>query len=104
MSESTSRTHDPLCYLSFACLSSADGHHSHAVDGATATTSNCVVCNRDCVCYVIAKVREDERDKRQGPIDATLTLFSQDIRSLDNCVGDHEARLRTVEQILRGGS
>ena len=54
-------THDPLCYLSFACLSSADGHHSHAVDGAPGVTASyCVACNRDCVCYLIAKVRKDE--------------------------------------------
>ena len=57
-----------------------------------------------CQCDLIAKVRADERDKGQGSIDATLTLFSQDIRSLDNCVGDHEARLRTIEQILLGES
>ena len=49
-----------------------------------------------------AKVRADTLEKRHRSIDATLTLFSQDIHSLDNCVGDHEARLRTIEQILGG--
>ena len=76
-------THDPMC------------PSANCIDG------NCSEC---CQCDLIAKVRADERDKGQGSIDATLTLFSQDIRSLDNCVGDHEARLRTIEQILLGES
>ena len=79
-------THDPMCPMEQTIY--ANGH---------------TVCI-ECACDLIAKVRADERDKGQGSIDATLTLFSQDIRSLDNCVGDHEARLRTIEQILLGES
>lgn len=90
-------THDPLCPVgvkpwedTYCCQKCSPGETPP--------------WERACQCALIAQVRADERDKRQGSIDATLTLFSQDIRSLDNCVGDHEARLRSIEQILRGES
>ena len=88
-------THDPMCPAGTQPL--GDEYCCQSCD------PGCIPAwERTCQCDLIAKVRADTLEKRHRSIDATLTLFSQDIHSLDNCVGDHEARLRTIEQILGG--
>lgn len=69
-------THDPLCALSKAeCRASQDARHSIVTN-----TAWCDACQDDCQCNLIAKVRDDERDKTLD--DAIALLWEMNCKRL----------------------
>lgn len=57
-------THDPLCEWSTPCVHGENQQHSRDTENpAVPDATYCWMCGADCLCDLIAKAREDERDK-----------------------------------------
>lgn len=57
-------THDPLCEWSTPCIHGENQQHSRDTENlAVPDATYCWMCGADCHCALIAKVREEERDK-----------------------------------------
>jgi hypothetical protein len=56
-------THDPLCEWATPCIHAENQQHSRDTENlAVPDATYCWMCGADCLCDLIAKVREDERD------------------------------------------
>ena len=54
--------HDPLCEWATPCVHGENRQHSRDTENPSVPdASYCWMCGADCVCDLIAKVREDER-------------------------------------------